>query len=91
MADAIDELIIRMQKRLGVTSIVVTHDMNSAYKLGSRIAMLYNGKIVGVGTPDEIRKSTDPLIQQFITGSARGPITSDETEFRYLVENGEPR
>ena len=90
-ADSINGLILRMRERLRVTSIVVTHDMNSAYKLGSRIAMLYNGKIVGVGTPDEIRKSTDPLIQQFITGSARGPITSDETEFRYLVENGEPR
>lgn len=87
-ADAINDLILRMRERLHVTSIVVTHDMNSAYKVGNRIAMLYNGKIVGVGTPEEIRKSSDPLIQQFITGSAHGPITSDETDFRYLIENG---
>ena len=88
-ADAINDLILRMRERLHVTSIVVTHDMNSAYKVGSQIAMLYNGKIVGVGTPDEIRQSQDHLIQQFITGSARGPITSEENQFRYLVENHE--
>lgn len=87
-ADAINDLILRMRERLRVTSIVVTHDMNSAYKVGSRIAMLYNGKIVGVGTPDEIRKSEDPLIQQFITGSAHGPITSEEAQVHFLVENG---
>lgn len=78
MADAINELILRMQKRLQITSIVVTHDMSSAYKVGSRIAMLYDGKIVALGTPDEIRNSSDPLVQQFITGSAHGPITAEE-------------
>jgi phospholipid/cholesterol/gamma-HCH transport system ATP-binding protein len=87
MADAINELILRMRERLRVTSIVVTHDMNSAYKVGTRIAMLYNGKILGVGTPEEIKKTDDPLIQQFITGSARGPITSEETQVHYLVDN----
>ena len=87
-ADAINDLILRMRERLRVTSIVVTHDMNSAYKVGSRIAMLYNGEIVGIGTPDEIKKSEDPLIRQFITGSARGPITSEDSQVHYLVENG---
>src|SRR3989338_7414523 len=67
MSDTINELIIRMQKMLGITSIVVTHDMNSAYKVGNRIAMLYQGSIVAVGTPDEIKRSNDPVVHQFIT------------------------
>ena len=87
MADAINDLIIRLQKRLRITSIVVTHDMKSAYKLGTRIAMLYNGNIVEVGTPDEIRNSTNPLVQQFITGSAQGPITSDESREHNIVQD----
>ncbi len=58
-----------------MTSIVVTHDMTSAYKVADRIAMLYEGKIIGAGTPDEIKNTTNPIIRQFITGSARGPIT----------------
>src|SRR3989338_5562605 len=66
MADAINDLTLRMRERLRVTSIVVTHDMTSAYKVGTRIAMLYRGKIVGVGTPDEIRRTEDPVVQQFI-------------------------
>ncbi|OGW86162.1 MAG: ABC transporter ATP-binding protein [Omnitrophica bacterium RIFCSPHIGHO2_02_FULL_46_11] len=88
MADAINDLILRMQQRLRITSIVVTHDMTSAYKVGTRIAMLYGGKIVGVGTPAEIRNSKDPLIQQFITGSAHGPITAEEGSSTYLLGNG---
>ena len=77
-ADVINDLILRMQERLKVTSIVVTHDMTSAYKVANRIAMLYEGKIIGVGTPDEIKNTTNPIIRQFITGSARGPITDQE-------------
>ncbi len=87
MADAINDLILRMQQRLRITSIVVTHDMTSAYKVGTRIAMLYNGKIVGLGTPNEVRSSEDPLIQQFINGSAHGPITIEENRDHYVVEN----
>ena len=77
-ADVINDLILYMQKRLKVTSIVVTHDMTSAYKVGNRIAMLYQGNIIGTGTPDEIRNTKDPVIRQFITGSARGPITDGD-------------
>ncbi len=77
MADGINELILRMQERLGVTSITVTHDLNSAYKIADRIAMLYDGKIIGIGTPEEIKNTHDPVIRQFITASARGPITGD--------------
>ena len=75
MADAINDLIIEMNNKLKVTSIAVTHDMKSAYKIGSRIAMMYQGKIIQIGAPDEIRNSKDPVVKQFITGSASGPIT----------------
>lgn len=74
MSDVINELILGLQKKLSVTSVVVTHDMNSAYKISNRIAMLYQGKIVAIGTPTEIRGSKDPLVKQFITGSSQGPI-----------------
>ncbi|MDP3919681.1 MAG: ABC transporter ATP-binding protein [Candidatus Omnitrophota bacterium] len=78
-ADAINELILEMADRLGVTSIVVTHDMKSAYKVADRIAMLYHGRIIGTGTPDEIRETDDEVIRQFVTGSSHGPITRDES------------
>jgi len=74
-ADVINDLILRMQKQLKVLSVVVTHDMTSAYKVADRIAMLYQGKIIAIGTPEEIKHSKDPIVQQFITGSAHGPIT----------------
>lgn len=83
MADAINDLIVRMKQRLKVTAVVVTHDMTSAYKVGDRIAMLYDGKIIGIGTPEEIKNSKDPVVQQFITGSAVGPITDKS---RYLID-----
>jgi phospholipid/cholesterol/gamma-HCH transport system ATP-binding protein len=73
-ADAINELIIRMKKELNVTSIVITHDMTSSYKVADRIAMLYEGRIVEVGTPEEVRRSSNPVVQQFIHGEAHGPI-----------------
>ena len=74
MADAIDQLIRALQKRLGVTSIVVTHDMTSAYKVADRMAMLYEGRMVFTGTPDETRTTTDPVVRQFVQGSSSGPI-----------------
>ena len=77
MADAINDLIIDLRKKLGVTSVTITHDMHSAYKISDRIAMLYKGEILEVGTPDEIRKTNNPIVHQFITGSAVGPITAE--------------
>ena len=74
MADVIDQLIRAMQKRMGVTSVVVTHDIPSAYKIGDRIAMLHQGRIVFEGSPDETRGTQDPMVRQFIEGSSRGPI-----------------
>ena len=64
----INELMIRMRERLGVTSIVITHDMKSAYDVGTRIAMLYEGRVRWVGTVDEIRETDDPVVRQFIEG-----------------------
>jgi len=66
----IDELMIRMREKLGVTSVVITHDMRSAYSVGTRIAMLYEGQVRQVGTVDEIRNTADPIVRQFIEGRA---------------------
>jgi phospholipid/cholesterol/gamma-HCH transport system ATP-binding protein len=67
----IDGLMIRAREVTGVTSVVITHDMKSAYRVGSRIAMLYEGRVRQVGTVDEIRDTTDPLVKQFIEGEAQ--------------------
>ena len=73
-ADVINELIVDVNKKLGVTSIAVTHDMASAYKIADRIVMLYQGTIIWDGSPAEIRATTDPVVKQFINGSSAGPI-----------------
>jgi phospholipid/cholesterol/gamma-HCH transport system ATP-binding protein len=74
LADAISELIRSLQSRLGVTSIVVTHDMAAAYKVADRMAMLDGGRIVFMGTPEETRATRDPLVRQFVEGSSEGPV-----------------
>lgn len=76
MADAINDLIIDMRRKMEVTSLAITHDMVSAYKIADRIAMLYEGEIIEVGTPEEIKNTANPIVKQFITGSAVGPITA---------------
>ncbi|MCH9023560.1 MAG: ABC transporter ATP-binding protein [Planctomycetes bacterium] len=68
MADVINKLIIGLHDRLKVTAVAVTHDMSSAYKIADRIAMLHQGKIIGIGTPDEIRATTNPIVKNFILG-----------------------
>lgn len=85
MADAINDLIISLRERLGVTSITITHDMASAYKIADQIAMLYKGKIVESGTPDEIRNTANPVVAQFVQGRAHGPITDENEEFVRFV------
>ena len=77
-ADAITNLIIELRDKLKVTSIVVTHDMNSAYKVGDSIAMFYHGQVIAEGTPEEIRNTNHPVVRQFIRGEAYGPITENE-------------
>ena len=75
MADAINELIIKMRETLKVTSVTITHDMKSAYRIADTIAMLYNGVIVSSGSPGEIKNTSDPVVRQFVDGRAKGPIT----------------
>jgi phospholipid/cholesterol/gamma-HCH transport system ATP-binding protein len=84
MGDAINDLVVELHKKLKVTGIAVTHDMTSAYKIAGRIAMLYNGKIIANGTPDEIKSSKDPIVHQFITGAGKGPIT-EGIDFEHLI------
>lgn len=72
MATTINELIKELQAKLSLTSIVVTHDITSAYFVADRIAMLYDGRIIEVGTPEEIKKTKNPIVKQFITGNNRG-------------------
>lgn len=66
----IDRLIMRMKEELGVTSLVITHDMKSAYAISDRIAMLYEGRVVQVGTPEEIRASENEVVRSFVEGRA---------------------
>jgi len=74
-ADSINDLINQLKRDLGVTSVVITHDMVSCYKVADRIAMLYDGVIIETGTPAEIQGSSNPVVRQFISGRAGGPIT----------------
>src|SRR5919109_3003773 len=70
----IDTLMVDLTKKMGITSLVVTHDMTSAFRIADQMIMLHRGRIVAAGTPDDIRHSDNPLVQQFITGSPDGPI-----------------
>ena len=74
-ADSINELIRSLHDKLKVTSLVVTHDMKSAYHIADKIAMMYKGSIILEGNPDEIQRSSDPVVHQFINGLSKGPIT----------------
>jgi phospholipid/cholesterol/gamma-HCH transport system ATP-binding protein len=82
MSNVINDLVIRMQKELGLTSIVVTHDMSSAYRIADRISFLYEGQVLFCGTPTEIQNSPDPIIQQFIHGHTEGPMILDHSELK---------
>ncbi|MBU0547454.1 MAG: ABC transporter ATP-binding protein [Candidatus Omnitrophica bacterium] len=81
-ADSINELIRSLHDKLKVTSIVVTHDMKSAYHIADKIAMMYKGQIILEGTPKEIRESKNPVVHQFINGLAKGPITEAVDTFK---------
>lgn len=80
MSNVFNELILRLQKELSVTSIVVTHDMNSAYMIADRISFVYEGKVVLCGTPEQIKSSPNPVIQQFINGHTTGPMILDHSK-----------
>lgn len=74
MSDIISDLILELKAKLGVTSVVITHDMHSAFKIADYIAFLYEGKILLYGTPEEFRKTDNPYVKQFVNGSSHGPI-----------------
>ena len=74
MSDIISDLIIDLKAKLGVTSIVITHDMHSAFKIADYIAFLYEGNILLYGTAEDFRKTDNPYVKQFVTGSSHGPI-----------------
>src|SRR5437762_513709 len=77
IATVIDELIISLTESSKVTSIIVTHEMDSAFRIGTKMAMLYQGKIIEEGTPEEMKKSRNPVVSQFLTGSTEGPILEE--------------
>ena len=74
ISSVIDELIISLSEQSKVTSVIVTHEMDSAFRIGTKMAMLYRGAIIEVGTPDQFRQSTNPVVAQFLSGSTEGPI-----------------
>src|SRR5213078_1259902 len=74
IASVIDELIISLTEKSKVTSIIVTHEMDSAFRIGTRMAMLYQGKIIEDAEPEKFKQSTNPVVAQFLSGSTEGPI-----------------
>jgi phospholipid/cholesterol/gamma-HCH transport system ATP-binding protein len=95
---AIDDLIISLSKKLGVTSVVVTHDMNSAFRIADRMVMLHNGRVLRIGTrsdfeklrhtpDDQLENQEDRLIRQFLLGEGKGPLTDSEglSEYEKLM------
>jgi phospholipid/cholesterol/gamma-HCH transport system ATP-binding protein len=74
IASVIDELIISLTEKSKVTSITVTHEMGSAFRVGTRMAMLYQGKIIEDAEPEQFKQSKNPVVVQFLSGSTEGPI-----------------
>jgi phospholipid/cholesterol/gamma-HCH transport system ATP-binding protein len=74
VASVVDELIMQMRDKLGVTSIVVSHNLPSVFRIADKIAMLHDGQVLVFGTPDEVKGCSNPIVQQFIHGQSHGPI-----------------
>ncbi len=74
ISSVIDELIISLTETSKVTSVIVTHEMDSAFRIATKMAMLYQGKVIEAGTPEEMKRSEDPVVVQFLSGSTEGPI-----------------
>ncbi len=78
ISDVIAELIEEMDVKLGTTTVTITHDMKVAFKIADRVAMLYQGRIIEQGTPEEFQRSKNPIVEQFIEGRAQGPLTDND-------------
>ena len=74
MTEAINQLIVETQKEFGLTCVVISHDVQSIFTVGHKIAMLYEGRIIEYGTPEEVKMSSNPVLRQFLSGSLEGPI-----------------
>jgi phospholipid/cholesterol/gamma-HCH transport system ATP-binding protein len=83
MSSVIDELIISLTEKTSATSVVVTHEMDSAFRVATRMAMLYQGAIIQDGAPESFRNAVNPVVRQFVTGEVVGPITE-------TIENADP-
>ncbi len=75
VASVIDELIMQMRDKLGVTSIVVSHNITSIFRISDKIAMIHQGEVLATGTPEQIKNCDNPVVRQFIEGRSQGPIT----------------
>lgn len=75
ISDVVADLIVEMDRTLNTTTVTITHDMKVAFKIADRVAMLYGGRIVEQGSPEEFQRSSNPIVQQFIEGRAEGPLT----------------
>lgn len=82
----ITQLILDLNKKLGVTSVVVTHDRECAFKVADRIAMMYQGKFLEEGSPEQIKNSTNPIVRQFIEGAPDGPIPLRQSSTKYIED-----
>jgi phospholipid/cholesterol/gamma-HCH transport system ATP-binding protein len=80
IASVIDELIISLTEKSKVTSIIVTHEMGSAFRIATRMAMLYQGKIIEDAPPEQFKQSQNPVVAQFLSGSTEGPILEDSQD-----------
>ena len=72
---SVDRLIVKMNQLYGITSIVITHDMNSAFRIAHRMSMLFDGRVIFTGTPEDFKNSRDPYVMQFVEGTVNGPIS----------------
>jgi phospholipid/cholesterol/gamma-HCH transport system ATP-binding protein len=77
ISDVIANLIVEMDEKLHTTTVTITHDMKVAFKIADRVAMLYKGRIIEDGTPEQFQRSANPIVQQFIEGTAEGPLTAE--------------
>src|SRR5262245_19391969 len=84
----IDEVIVDLNDRLKTTTVTITHDMESAFRIGDRIAMLDRGKIIAIAPPEEFRRLDDPRVQQFIHGRAEGPLSEEENSAPVTATHG---
>jgi phospholipid/cholesterol/gamma-HCH transport system ATP-binding protein len=81
-AHIIDQVVVDLRNKLGVTSVVVSHDMEGVYRIADRVAMLYDGRIIATGTPSEFKNAVDPIVRQFVHGALEGPLADRRQERR---------